>query len=60
MRTVRLTIEINYTNRYQSSESLPIAFCLASFSATVAIVSFALYISFPVSVFGFAYYRSFD
>jgi hypothetical protein len=57
-RIVRLTIETNTITGNLPFLSFPIAFRLISFSATVAIVSFALYIGFPVSVFEFAHHHS--
>ena len=46
-----------HVNRYKSIEPHPISFCLIFFSATVAIVSFALYIGYPVSEIKYAYYN---
>ena len=57
-RIVRLTIETNtITGTLLPFLSFPIAFRLISFSATVAIVSFALYIGFPVSVLEFVHHH---
>ena len=47
-----------HVNRYESIEQHPISFFLTFFSATVAIVSFALYIGFPVSEIKYAYYNA--
>ena len=54
-RIARLTIETNtFTGTF--IEPLPISFRLTFFSATVAIVSFALYIGYPVSEIKYTYY----
>ena len=57
-RIVRLTIETNtITGTLPSSHSQLFAFRLIPFSAAVAIVSFALYVGFPVSVFKSAHHH---
>jgi hypothetical protein len=45
-----------HVNQYKYIEPLPISFCLTFFSATIAIVSLALYVGFPVSEIKYAYY----
>ncbi|KAF8470501.1 hypothetical protein DFH94DRAFT_685128 [Russula ochroleuca] len=46
-----LTVENKHANEYKPFESLAIAFRLTSSLATVAIVSFALYIGFPNDIY---------